>query len=505
MAPAAQKKGKKTSAAKKDSPAQKKQQQQQSQLQQEEQEEVLMKEAGEPKSDEVVAPPEASEAPPSATDAAGKDAVAEAAATEEDTPAVEPDASKAEGHDAEEEVKADQDEAAVEDMEGDDAGDVDEEVEEVEEVEEAEEEDEEADGVENGSGDKVAEEDAAMEHGDEGGDGNLEGEGSDGEDNAAGDGTSKGMPDDNFGPSGGKIFIGGLSRETTTEVLTRHFEKYGELTDSVIMKNRSTGQPRGFGFVTYADPSIVDRVLQDTHIIDGRTVDAKRTVPRERMSVPTKGPKTKKVFVGGLTSSTTEDDLKDYFGKFGKITSCQIMQDHKIGKSRGFGFVTFDTEQVVEEILAQGKMHEIDGKQVEIKKAEPKRASDPPPVHDRSGYMGGRRTAAGAGVSAYGANTGFYGGFHAADAPMYGGAGGYFNRGAGRPGGLAYGDNYGYGGGYGAPYGYGEFDEGYGSMNYNPAGYGSGSGYGGYNYGGGGGYGSSSRGYGSGRYHPYSR
>ncbi len=40
------------------------------------------------------------------------------------------------------------------------------------------------------------------------------------------------------------------------------------------------------------------------------------------------------------------------------------MQDHSTGRSRGFGFVTFDSEQTVEDILAQGKMHELGGKQV---------------------------------------------------------------------------------------------------------------------------------------------
>ena len=56
------------------------------------------------------------------------------------------------------------------------------------------------------------------------------------------------------------------------EMLTRHFKKYGEIIDSVIMKNRSTGHPRGFGFVTFADPSIVDIALKDTHILDGKMV-----------------------------------------------------------------------------------------------------------------------------------------------------------------------------------------------------------------------------------------
>lgn len=52
----------------------------------------------------------------------------------------------------------------------------------------------------------------------------------------------------------------------------KHFGKYGEITDSVIMKDRKTGQPRGFGFITYADPSVVDKVIEDTHVINGKQV-----------------------------------------------------------------------------------------------------------------------------------------------------------------------------------------------------------------------------------------
>ncbi|MQL41644.1 hypothetical protein EI012_27450, partial [Escherichia coli] len=47
------------------------------------------------------------------------------------------------------------------------------------------------------------------------------------------------------GASPGKIFIGGLARETTIAQFIKHFGKYGEITDSVIMKDRKTGQPRG--------------------------------------------------------------------------------------------------------------------------------------------------------------------------------------------------------------------------------------------------------------------
>lgn len=69
-----------------------------------------------------------------------------------------------------------------------------------------------------------------------------------------------------------KLFIGGISRETTEDVLKIHFAKYGAVLDSTISVDHSTRCPRGFGFVTFSDLSAADQALQDTHVILGRTV-----------------------------------------------------------------------------------------------------------------------------------------------------------------------------------------------------------------------------------------
>ena len=50
-----------------------------------------------------------------------------------------------------------------------------------------------------------------------------------------------------------KIFIGGLSWQTTIDGLRFYFEKFGELSDVALMTDKHTGQPRGFGFVTMTD------------------------------------------------------------------------------------------------------------------------------------------------------------------------------------------------------------------------------------------------------------
>ena len=59
-------------------------------------------------------------------------------------------------------------------------------------------------------------------------------------------------------------------------------------------------------------------------------------------------------------------EFNKYFSKFGKVVEHRIMQDHSTGRSPGFGFVTFDSEQVVEEILSHSNMYELGGKQVSL-------------------------------------------------------------------------------------------------------------------------------------------
>ncbi|KAJ0520067.1 putative RNA recognition motif domain, nucleotide-binding alpha-beta plait domain superfamily [Helianthus annuus] len=70
----------------------------------------------------------------------------------------------------------------------------------------------------------------------------------------------------------GKLFLGGIAWETTEERLTDYFTKYGVVSETVIMRDKITGRPRGFGFVVFSDPSVLDSVLQDRHAIDGRNV-----------------------------------------------------------------------------------------------------------------------------------------------------------------------------------------------------------------------------------------
>ncbi|KAI8529669.1 hypothetical protein RHMOL_Rhmol12G0242500 [Rhododendron molle] len=298
--------------------------------------------------------------------------------------------------------------------------------------------------------------------------------------------------------SSGKLFIGGVAWETSEERFTNYFLKYGEITDSVIMVDKLTGRSRGFGFVTFADPAVADRVLEQEHVIDGRAVEVKRTVPREEMQGQG-AQRTRKIFVGGIPTFFTEDELKEYFSSYGSVAEHQIMIDRDTGRSRGFGFVTFESEDTVERIFSDGKTHELGGKQVEIKKAVPKRAGSDYTYDVRTRHGGSSSKSYGGfgrGAAEYGG--GGYGGKMSRQSGPYDGYGGYGSYGGGNYGGGAYG---GYGG-----YGYGGFGfwgpmynntSGYGGGDYGtPGGYGGGSGSTG--YGGGKGYGGGGAGYGGG-------
>ena len=71
-----------------------------------------------------------------------------------------------------------------------------------------------------------------------------------------------------------KIFVGGLSWQTTEESLRYHFEQFGTVVSVEVMRDRVTGDPRGFAFVVFSEESIVDLVMSERkHEINHKVVD----------------------------------------------------------------------------------------------------------------------------------------------------------------------------------------------------------------------------------------
>ncbi|KAK1317179.1 Heterogeneous nuclear ribonucleoprotein 1 [Acorus calamus] len=181
-----------------------------------------------------------------------------------------------------------------------------------------------------------------------------------------------------------KIFVGGICNGVVENDLREHFKKYGEVVEALVMKDRITGKNRGFGFVRFASSDSARLALEETHLIGGKKVEVRKAEPRNEEQKqnnklsPNGGStdviKTKKIFVGGLPS-ITEKEFRLYFEKYGTVSDTVVMYDKVTRRPRGFGFITFDSEDAVEDVVQMG-FHRLKEKMVEVKKAIPKKANN---------------------------------------------------------------------------------------------------------------------------------
>ena len=77
-----------------------------------------------------------------------------------------------------------------------------------------------------------------------------------------------------------------------------------------------------------------------------------------------------KLFVGGLSWDTSSDGLRAAFEKFGPLVEALVIQDRDTGRSRGFGFVTYQEAKDTEEAIKQLGGTELDGRTLKINRAE---------------------------------------------------------------------------------------------------------------------------------------
>lgn len=118
----------------------------------------------------------------------------------------------------------------------------------------------------------------------------------------------------------------------------------------------------------------------------------------------------KRLYVGNLPFSATQQEVLDEFSKHGKVEDCKLITDRETGSPRGFGFVTFSTEQEANAAMAALNGQNFGGRSLRISEAEDRPRSGgfrpngggghrpaSPPVESRGGGGGGRRGGGGGG------------------------------------------------------------------------------------------------------------
>lgn len=107
-----------------------------------------------------------------------------------------------------------------------------------------------------------------------------------------------------------------------TEELREHFGQYGEIESINVKTDPQTGRSRGFAFIVYKSPEAIEKVTAvPEHVINNKKVDPKKAKARHG-----------KIFVGGLTSEISDEEIKTFFGQFGNVsetTKCDSSSDRQ--------------------------------------------------------------------------------------------------------------------------------------------------------------------------------
>lgn len=177
-----------------------------------------------------------------------------------------------------------------------------------------------------------------------------------------------------------KLFVGGLTWDTTEDDLRNYFTKFGTIQALNIKYDAVTKASRGYGFVTFTSPTVIDTILASApHKIRDKLVDAKKSNPK---------PIFKKVFCGGIDGTLPEEEIRKYFSKYGKIEALELPFDKAKGKRREFCFVIYESEEAADAAVALSKQT-IGGRECDVKKAQPQNVAQQ--QKRQAGSQGGNR------------------------------------------------------------------------------------------------------------------
>src|SRR5918996_1789622 len=111
-----------------------------------------------------------------------------------------------------------------------------------------------------------------------------------------------------------------------------------------------------------------------------------------------------KLYIGGLSYSTTSDGLREYFAQSGAVLSATVITDRFSGQSRGFGFVEMNTAEDAQNAISQLNGRELDGRRITVE------ISNPQAPRSGGGGGGGGRAGGGGGGPPRGGGPGGGGG-----------------------------------------------------------------------------------------------
>jgi len=172
----------------------------------------------------------------------------------------------------------------------------------------------------------------------------------------------------------GNIFIKNLDKNIDNKGLYDTFSAFGNILSCKIATD-TKGMSRGYGFVHYETKEAAQEAIAK---VNGMMLNDKKVFVGEFMSkkerlekLGDQAKKFKNVFIKNFGEALNEETLREMFCKHGEITSCVVMSDEH-GKSKGFGFVAYETHESAELAVRDFDLMEIDGRKVTVCRAQKK-------------------------------------------------------------------------------------------------------------------------------------
>ncbi|KAL6897349.1 hypothetical protein ACP4OV_007045 [Aristida adscensionis] len=175
-----------------------------------------------------------------------------------------------------------------------------------------------------------------------------------------------------------KLYVGNIPRTVTDDELRSMFAEHGAVERAEVMYDKYSGRSRRFGFVTMSTAEEATAAVESLNgtEVGGRKIKVNVTesfLPNIDRSAPEPEPvfvdSQYKVYVGNLAKTVTTEVLRNFFSEKGQILSATVSRAPGTSKSKGYGFVTFSSEEEVEAAIATFNNAELEGQPIRVNKA----------------------------------------------------------------------------------------------------------------------------------------
>ncbi|XP_051013068.1 polyadenylate-binding protein 4-like [Acomys russatus] len=171
----------------------------------------------------------------------------------------------------------------------------------------------------------------------------------------------------------GNVFIKNLDKSIDNKTLYEHFSPFGKILSSKVMSDDEGS--RGYGFVHYQDQSAADRAIEEMNgklLKEGSLFVARFKSRKDREAELSENTSEfTNVYIKNFGDDMDDERLREIFRKYGQTLSVKVMKDAN-GKSKGFGFVSFDSHEAAKNAVEEMNGQDVNGQTIFVGRAQRK-------------------------------------------------------------------------------------------------------------------------------------